>query len=217
VNTAECSICEKDFDPGDLEIVELGKHLPPNFQRTFKACANCAMIEKLNWYKLNYELSREKIEVLKTENNLFRTLMLKVETMSELGSESTISTRSYILQHRPGWEALPIDTLILFLDLYQKHASTFAELLNKKASREEIKTHLEKKTEQAKISDIKKNEAIKKDKSPKVLDDGLTGKYSPDERKAVKSLMKTLKLTEEKAWVMVRQMMGLTVTETNEK
>lgn len=181
-----CSICEKSFDPSDVHHYELGAHLPPNHRRSFDACDSCAVLEKLNWYKVNYELARESNEKMKQECNLFRTLMMKVETMAAIGEESTISARSYILQHRAGWEALPLDTLIFFLDLYQKHASVFAELINKKASKEEISSHLRKKTD-----DQKATEKRVLDKARIKENGGLKGEYTADEKKALISLMKS--------------------------
>lgn len=181
-----CTICEQKFDRSNIEYVELGKHLPPNQQRSFYACHNCAVLEKLNWYKLNYELQREKIEGLKQENNLFRTLMLKVETMKAMGSDAEVSVRSYVLQHRPGWEALPLDTVLLFLNLYQAHASVFSEISLKKASKDEIQALLKNKTETAKVQESKKvKEAQIK------ANDGLKGEYTKDEKKAILSLMKS--------------------------
>lgn len=183
---SQCSICEAEIDRTDLEYVELGKHLPPNYRRSFYACNSCAMKEKLNWYMIAYEQARETIERQKTENNLFRTLMMKIETMKAIGSESEVSVRSYILQHRPGWEALPLDVLMLFLDLYTKHASVFAEIINKKASKDEINAHLKERTENAKKQH---KETVEKKRIEE--NDGLKGTYTKDEKKAILSLMKS--------------------------
>lgn len=211
-----CMICEKEVERPDMEYVQLGKHFPPDatierlnpqtgevekfsLYRSFYACANCAVKEKLEWYKVNYELGRENNKKLLDQNNLFRTLMMNVETMKAIGEVGeTIANRTYINQHRPGWEALPIDTLLLFLDLYQKQAAVFAEILNRKASTEEIQSHLRKKTETS-----KKTHEARIEKQRIESNGGLKGEYTKDEAKAVKSLMKAMNCTEEKAYELI--------------
>jgi hypothetical protein len=215
-------LCGKEVERVDIEYVELGKHFPQNMTvtrenpqtgekethalyRAFYSCADCAMKERLAWYKLNYEIGRENIEKIREENNLFRTLMTRVETMATTGEKGReISIRSYISQHRPGWEALPIDTLLLFLDLYQKHAAVFAEIINKKASKDEIKAHLEKKTETS-----KKQHTEVVEKARIAQNDGLKGTYTADEKKAVKSLMKAMRCSEEVAYNHIQTMMKM--------
>lgn len=198
-----CESCGKEFDRTDLEFVELGSYFPKDaiierinpqtgeheifhLNKSLYACHNCAVLEKLSWYKFNYELARNTIEELKVTNNNFRTLMLSVETMQRIGNEPAVSVKTYIRQHRPGWEALPLDTLMLFLELFQSHASIFAEIINKKASQSEIEAANRIRTETA----TKKHKAaVEKDRVEK--QGGLTGEYTADERKAMLSLMKS--------------------------
>ena|SRR6266581_4977853 len=100
-------------------------------------------------------------------------------------------------------ESLSLDTIKHFLDLHEECAREFARILNKKASQEEIKAHLRSKTEQA-ISSSKSKLSLEKTK----LNCGLTLEYTSIEKengttKAVKSLMKSMKISEKQAYDMV--------------
>lgn len=194
----ECGICGDSFDRNELEYVTLGNDLPPNLQSSFYACHNCAILEKLNWYKTRYELSRDTEKQRIEENNLFRTLLLSVETMKSLSNDSDVLVKSYIRQHRPGWESLPFDTLLFFLDLYQKHAEEFSTIINRKASKDEIKAYNERKTKEghkvhaAKVQEVKERKEASAPKTP--------------EQKAVAQMMKTLKISEVQAKLMLAGM-----------
>lgn len=207
MNNDVCSICEVEFERNDLEYVQLRNNYQgyeqPGDPKAFYACANCAMREKLNWYHTRFIEIGESAERGRTESNLFRTLMMNVETMESLGAEGQVSVRSYIMQHRVGWEKLPLDTLMLFLDLYQKHAEEFASIINKKASKEEIQASLVARTKKAQKAVV---DAVKAEKVEKT---GLVGEYTKDEQKAIKGLMNgPLKLSETKAVEMIRTVMS---------
>lgn len=197
----ECGICGDSFDRNDLEYVALGNDLPPNLQTNFYACHPCAILEKLNWYKTRYELSRDTEKQRIEENNLFRTLLLSVETMKSLSNDSDVLVKSYIRQHRPGWESLPFDTLLFFLDLYQKHAEEFSTIINRKASKDEIKAYNERKTKEGhkvhatKVAEAKEKKEASLPKTP--------------ENKVILGWMKSLRLTKEQATQRFNEMFGV--------
>lgn len=196
-----CSVCEKAFERSDLEYVALRNdpkgYARPHDPAPFWACAPCTTREKLNFYHTRWLEGGANQERLLIENNLFRTMMMSNEVITKLANEPSTAVRSYLLQHQSGWETLPLDAMIMFLSLLSAHAEFFASMLNKKASQDEIRASLTKKTEAAKVSH--KKQVI----AQKAAETGLRGTYTKDEIKAVKSMMKQMRCSEEKAYTLI--------------
>lgn len=200
-----CSICEQAFERTDLELVELKHNVKgypgPLDPPIFWACSYCACKEKLNFYHTKWIQAGESQQTKIIVDNLFRTLMMSNENIIAMSNEPETSIRSYLFQHQAGWETLPLDSMLFFLNLLSAHAEFFAAMLNKKASQDEIKAHLIAKTEKAKKDDVKKNIQQREKET------GLQGEYTKDERKAILSLMKgPLKLSEKAAHEMITGM-----------
>lgn len=197
-----CSICEQPFERTDLEYVAL-RHSVRGYEgpldpKPFWACNHCACKEKLNFYHAKWIQAGESQQTKVIVSNLFRTLMLSNENIIAQSNEPETSVKSYLLQHQAGWETLPLDSMLFFLNLFSAHAEFFAAMLNKKASQDEIKAHLVAKTEKA-----KKDETVKRVEQ-RQKETGLQGEYTKDERKAILSLMKgPLKLSEKGAYEMI--------------
>jgi hypothetical protein len=198
----KCSICEQTFERVDLELVALKHSVQgysgPNDPPIFWACNACATKEKLNFYHTKWIEAGEAQSTKIIVSNLFRTLMLSNESILAQSNESETSVRSYLLQHQAGWEKLPLDSMLFFLNLLHAHAQFFADMINKKATQEEIKAHLISKTEKAKKDDVKKLVDQRKKET------GLVGEYTKDERRAILGLMKgPMKCTEKAAYEMI--------------
>lgn len=206
MNETTCDICEKPFERNDLEYVAL-KNDPEGYERPhdpkpFYACNQCAKAEKLTFYYSKWIEAANDRKRLMVENNLFRTMMMGNESIIGISNESEISIRSYLTQHKSGWEKLPLDSMHMFLTLMSGHAEFFASMMNEKASKEEIQAHLVSKTEAAKAQHKKNVE------KQKIEETGLKGTYTKDETKAIKGLMKgPLKLSETAAYEMLTGMM----------
>lgn len=163
-NERICEICESSFPAEAIQLVTLGEDLPPNFRRRFNSCTECQIREQLAFFKERYELMKNSNEQLKNENTLFRTIMLKPETMEALANEPLAPpTRLYIAQHKIGWEQFSLDTILYWLEVFEAHVNCFASLANVKASKEEIKNRVKEKIQETQAL-IKKNQ-----EAPKVV------------------------------------------------
>lgn len=197
-----CQCCEKIFDRQELEIVDFNDLSAPN---SFLACEPCALFERMKYYRKKFEESRDSIERMKHELNLFRSILLRPDTMAALANDpTTVQPSTYEIRRRTkGLEALNLDQLIFWMETYELYAREISALVNKKASPKELKEHLESKTKVAIQAQVKSNIEAKKK-----VNDGLVGDYTSMEKKAVLQFMKTLRCDEATASAYVK---GVTV------
>jgi len=191
-----CKSCSKELEP----IAALPLVLDGNTQEG-EFCLDCKTTLQLEFYKDGFDKLKARDNSSIRENNLFRVLMLNVDDMGTFAEDHKGAIKLFISERKEGWEKLPIDRVMFFLDVFEAHARTFAEILHKKASLDELKLLNKKETE-------KKVPKEKKEAPAKPPNDGLTGTYDAETKKALLGMMKNLKLSEDKALVMLKSMMG---------
>jgi len=209
-----CDICEKSFDRSDLEYVALHNdhrgYARPDDPPAFYGCAQCVVQQKLTFYHSRWIECASAADVDKTryltENNLFRTMMMGNDAIITMSNESSISIKSYLIQHKSGWEKLPLDSIHMFLTLLSGHAQFLAAIMTEKSTKEEIQAHLVSKTQAAKIKHTTKLEIQRQENT------GLKGTYTKDEAKAVKSFMKQMNVSEEQAYTLITGMLKTSIS-----
>ena len=188
----QCSACEKQFEREQLELISLPA------RSAMWLCAECETKEKLAYYQKAFENNQNALESLKSENNLFRSIMLRPNTMESIANEPlTSSPRFYIAQSRQGWEAMSLDTILFWLDVYQKYAECFADIANRKASKDQIQKALKANAKKQQI-EVKK---VQESKANKTVSER---KKMTAEEKAIHGLVKSLGVSEEVAKSMIK-------------
>lgn len=188
-----CECCESRFKKHDVQVYKT--------DTSFVACQICGLQALVSFYRLNWEKSKDSEERMKAEVNLFKTVLLRPETMSAIAEDPTSDQPSkFTIQRRlQGIESFTIDQMQYWLETFELYARGIADLLGKKASREEIKQHLQDKTK-------KSLEASKKESEKRVsIESKPAVKLSPDE-KAIKAMMKTFKISETSAKLMYQNL-----------
>ncbi len=89
--------------------------------------------------------------------------------------------------------------------------------MNKKASKEELQARLKEKSQLSTTQTQTSHKTRKTASAGSTPSSELKGSYSKDEVKAIKGLMKTLKLTEEKAYETIKAMTGGRLTPEGQK
>jgi hypothetical protein len=168
------------------------------------ACVPCRKLISLVWsYRDKFEKTRNSVDGLKHELNMFRSVMLMPNTMSAIADDPlSEQPNSFEIKRRvSGLEILSLGQLLFWMQTYEIYAREIAALVHTKASEQEITKHLEEKTRQAIKSQAKRKEDIKKK-----YNDGLTGTYTNAEKKVVVGMMKTLNINEQQAVEFMRGM-----------
>ena len=193
----QCEICEKQFQ----------KHSILHFEtdRKFYACETCGLQEQVSHYRLKYEKAKDSIDIMRTELNLYKSVLLNPATMAAKADDPTSAQPSIqvIRQRLTGIENFTIDQMTFWLETFELYAREIASHLGKKASREEIKEHLANKTKKA-ITDAAKRQEQAKVKTNEVK----TFERLTDEQKAVKGFMKLPGMTKDNAQRMYDEMMN---------
>lgn len=198
----KCEVCEKEFERDKLRTLSLGNDLPPNDRVSNLCCETCELQVSVSFYRIQLEKSKGQVENLKTQLNLFKSVMLQPNTMAAIADEPMTDQPSMMVVRKrlSGIENFTIDQMQFWLETYELYARYIAEHLGKKASKEELKAHLQEKT---KKEFERQKEAKKKlesvESKPRV-------KLSAED-KAVQVYMKTLNLTEEAAKELISNMM----------
>ena len=180
--------------------------------------------EHISQLELKNNALTQKCDEIKIQSNLFRTLGL---TNDEMISHAEVGSlyMDFISTHKLSWHQLDVNTLILFLDLFQRHAEIFADIISQKNSKINIKkTVLENsKREMEKVNQIRENrEVVTKKKEQRdrqvankvedYIESLMKEKYSrsealeilkSDEFKAIRGMVKTLNCTYHQALEMV--------------
>lgn len=145
-----CDKCESDFDRDQLSVVSFGGS-DPSFPKSQILCGKCEMIHRMETYREKYEQSRDSIERLKGELNLFRSVLLRPETMATLADDPMTPQPSVseIKRRVANLKDLSVDQLLFWMETYEIYTREISAVINAQASKDDLKAHLEKKTRTA--------------------------------------------------------------------
>lgn len=153
--------------------------------------------ETITELKAELEAAKNSIEALSKANNTFRVLMLTRE------GEVPAIDEVYLARTKNNWSKAPAETLLAFYEIFEAHSKLFSELILAKKGKDALKAHARAKSEAA-MAEVERyrnhQTETKVAKSPEVKT------QNSKERKALLSLMKTLKVDEETAAKMLKQM-----------
>lgn len=182
----ECEKCLNKFERVDTLLFERKLY-----------CLDCGMKAQFHFYKNAYDNAKNDKNIAKAESNLFRSLMLKPETMEALANDPSMPpARIYIQQHKIDWAKMSLDSILYWLGIFEAHVNCFAELANEKATKQEISDALLRKTAKA----------MKDGQEPLKKKEYLTDEEKA-EAKAIAGFIK-MGMKEADAKLMVKQMTG---------
>lgn len=188
-----CEYCEKEFDRDQLEILNM-----PDWNHASLSCKACSMSEQVSYWRLKYEANVDTAEKMKIVLNQYRTCLLLPQTMEQIAATSEPPNPSSLRTRLSSLEDLSLDATLYWLGVHELYTKQLAENAGKKATKEEIQKHLEDKTKKTILAH---KQMVEKQRIEK--NDDLVGEYTILERKTIKSLMKSLKITEELAATMI--------------
>lgn len=193
----ECEVCEKRFSKHDVQQW--------NLARKFLACEHCGLVESVSYYRLEAEKWHNAADTRLLKVNLFKSCMMNVGTMQALANDPTTDQPSVVAirQRLQGIENFTLDEFQFYLEMYEIYAREIAKEYGKKASKEEIKKHLQDKTTNA----IKEQQERVKKQEKKTTEQKTVARLT-DEEKAIKGFMKSPGMTAKNAKSMYDAMMG---------
>lgn len=153
--------------------------------------------DQIDELKAELESAKCSVDALVKANNTFRVLMLSRE------GEVPAIDEVYLARTKNNWSKAPAETLLAFYEIFEAHSKLFSELILAKKGKDALKAHTKAKSEaaMAEVERYRNNTAeTKAAKAPEVK------AQNSKERKAILSLMKTLKIDEETASKMLKQM-----------
>lgn len=167
----KCEVCEVRFQKHDILHLSLGNDLGPNDRINLLCCENCSLIQQVSFYRIQLEKARGRETNLLSQLNMFKCVMMKADTLAAKADDPTTDQPSIhtIRERLAGIETWTIDQMQFWLETYELYAREIASHLGKKATAEELKSHLKEKTKKALEEQAKRQEKEKSlDKKPSV-------------------------------------------------
>lgn len=145
--------------------------------------------------------TREILDDLRRSSNHFRLLMFTLRKRPD------DCDGAYFFHLKDHWNHLPVETVMDFLELFEKHFNLASEIVRERKGRDAIKVYNKAKLE-AGLEEAKAlREAPARKKKEKEVKKALV-ESDKRKRKALEGIMTTLKCTEEKARIILDATVG---------